>query len=349
MKLDNSIRNSIVPGMILAFVIAYVSEFIHKSIVIGGQKPISGVIIAILLGMLVKNTVGVNKLFEPGINFAMKKVLKAAIFLLGLGLSFITVVTTGSKALMIIVVCVTFAITATYFFGRKMGLPDKLATLIGIGTAICGSTAIVAASPAIDAKDEEVTFSVATITIFGVLAIFLYPLIGKVLLLTDMQFGTWAGVAVHETAQVVAAGFAYSDPAGQIATVVKLTRTVLLAPIVLILGVIYTRRQKDVAGGQGQRVNYFRIFPWFVVGFLAMAGLRTFGDTIWLNSAVWTSFLSNSQILSKFLIVTAMAGVGLLTSFNDMRTVGIRPFIVGLVASLIMAVFSITLIFALGI
>lgn len=349
MKLDTSIRKSIVPGMILAFVIAYVSEFIHKSIVIGGQKPISGVIIAILLGMLVKNTVGVNKLFEPGINFAMKKVLKAAIFLLGLGLSFITVVTTGSKALIIIVVCVTFAITITYLFGRKMGLPDKLATLIGIGTAICGSTAIVAASPAIDAKDEEVTFSVATITIFGVLAIFLYPLIGKALLLTDMQFGTWAGVAVHETAQVVAAGFAYSDPAGQIATVVKLTRTVLLAPIVLILGVIYTRQQKDVAGGQGQRVNYFRIFPWFVVGFLAMAGLRTFGDTIWLDSAVWTSFLSNSQTLSKFLIVTAMAGVGLLTSFNDMRTVGIKPFVVGLVASLIMAVFSITLIFALGI
>ncbi|GAB6178722.1 YeiH family protein [Desulfotomaculum defluvii] len=349
MKQDISIRNSIVPGMILAFIIAYTSEFIHKSIVIGGQKPISGVIIAILLGMLVKNTLGVNKVFEPGINFAMKKVLKAAIFLLGLGLSFITVVTTGSKALIIIVICVTFAITITYLFGRKMGLPDKLATLIGIGTAICGSTAIVAASPAIDAKDEEVTFSVATITIFGVLAIFLYPLIGKALMLTDMQFGTWAGVAVHETAQVVAAGFAYSDPAGQIATVVKLTRTVLLAPIVLILGVIYTRKQRNVAGSQGQKVNYFRIFPWFVVGFLAMAGLRTFGDTIWLNSQMWTSFLSNAQTLSKFLIVTAMAGVGLLTSFSDMKTVGIKPFVVGLVASLIMAVFSITLVFTLGI
>jgi uncharacterized integral membrane protein (TIGR00698 family) len=342
-------KKSIVPGMILAFIIAYASEFIHKSIVIGGQKPISGVIVAIILGMIVKNTIGVNKIFEPGINFAMKKVLKAAIFLLGLGLSFMAVVTTGSKALIIILICVTFAITATYFFGRKMGLPDKLATLIGIGTAICGSTAIVAASPAIDAKDEEVTFSVATITIFGVLAIFIYPLIGKALMLTDMQFGTWAGVAVHETAQVIAAGFAYSDPAGQIATVVKLTRTVMLAPIVLILGVIYTRKQKSVAGATGQKVNYFRIFPWFVVGFLAMAGFRTFGDALWFNNTMWTSFLSSSQVLSKFLIVTAMAGVGLLTSFSDMKTVGIRPFVVGLVASLIMAGFSITLIFALSI
>ncbi|RYD06245.1 hypothetical protein N752_04970 [Desulforamulus aquiferis] len=143
---------------------------------------------------------------------------------------------------------------------------------------------IVAASPAINAKDEEVSFSVATITIFGVLAIFLYPLIGKMLVLTDMQFGTWAGVAVHETAQVVAAGFAYSDPAGQIATVVKLTRTVLLAPIVLILGVIYANKQRNVAGAAGQRVNYLKIFPWFVVGFLAMAGIRTlvipFGSTV---------------------------------------------------------------------
>lgn len=349
MRLAVDMKKSIVPGLILAFIVAYFSEFIHKSIVIGGQKPISAVIVAILLGMLVKNTVGLNKAFEPGIDFAMKKVLKAAIFLLGLGLSFMAVVTTGSKALVIILICVAFAISLTYLFGRKMGLPDKLATLIGIGTAICGSTAIVAASPAIDAKDEEVTFSVATITIFGVLAIFLYPLIGKVLMLTDMQFGTWAGVAVHETAQVVAAGFAYSDPAGQIATVVKLTRTVLLAPIVLILGVLYASKQKAAAGNAGHKVNYYRIFPWFVVGFMAMAGLRTFGDTLWLNSEMWTSFLSMAQTLSKFLIVTAMAGVGLLTSFEDMKTVGIKPFIVGLVASLIMAGFSIALIFALSI
>ena len=194
---------------------------------------------------MIKNTIGVGPIFQKGIDFALKKVLKGAIILLGLSLSFITVVTTGAKALTIILICVTFAITITYFIGKKLGLPDKLATLIGIGTAICGSTAIVAASPAIDARDEEVTFSVATITIFGVLAIFLYPLLGKMMALTELQFGTWSGVAVHETAQVVAAGFAFSDGAGQIATVVKLTRTVLLAPIVLILGILYSRIRMD--------------------------------------------------------------------------------------------------------
>ena len=246
----------------------------------------------------------------------------------------------------IILICVTFAITITYAIGKKLGLPDKLATLIGIGTAICGSTAIVAASPAIDARDEEVTFSVATITIFGVLAIFLYPLLGKMMVLTDLQFGTWSGVAVHETAQVVAAGFSFSDPAGQIATVVKLTRTVLLAPIVLILGILYSRNQR---GQSVSKVNYFKIFPWFVVGFIAMAGLRTMGDSLFLESTQWSNFLAQASTLSKFMIVTSMAGVGLLTNFDDMKRVGIKPFIVGLVASLIMAVFSLVLIFALGI
>jgi uncharacterized integral membrane protein (TIGR00698 family) len=341
-----NIKNSIIPGLILAMIVGYFSEFLHGLIVIGGQKPVSGVIIAIIAGILIKNTIGVGPIFQKGIDFALKKVLKGAIILLGLSLSFITVVTTGAKALTIILICVTFAITITYFIGKKLGLPDKLATLIGIGTAICGSTAIVAASPAIDARDEEVTFSVATITIFGVLAIFLYPLLGKMMALTELQFGTWSGVAVHETAQVVAAGFAFSDGAGQIATVVKLTRTVLLAPIVLILGILYSRNQNGQSTG---KVNYLKIFPWFVVGFIAMAGFRTIGDSLFLESVQWTNFLSQASTLSKFMIVTAMAGVGLLTNFDDMKRVGIKPFVVGLVASLIMAVFSLVLIFFLGI
>lgn len=341
-----SLKKNIVPGLLLAFIIGYASEFLHDMIVIGGQKPVSGVIIAIVLGILIKNTVGVGEVFQPGITFSLQKVLKAAIILLGIKLSFIAVITTGAKALTIIVICVAFALTITYFIGKKLGLPDKLATLIGLGCAICGSTAIVAASPAIDADDEEVTFSVATITLFGVLAIFVYPILGKVLALTDMQFGTWAGIAVHETAQVIAAGFAYSDPAGNIATVVKLTRTTLLAPLVLMLGVIYARKQQ---GESSQKVNYIKIFPWFVVGFLAMAGFRTIGDSVWTNSAQWPVFIKQTKHLSSLMIVTAMAGVGLLTSFEQMKKVGMKPFIVGLVASLIMAVFSIGLIFVMGI
>lgn len=345
--MEKKLQNSIVPGVLMAIMIAFVARFIQDSIIIGGQKPVSGVIVAILLGILIKNTIGVKHIFQRGINFALKSVLQGAIILLGLSLSFMAVVTTGGKAMLIIILCVSIAIVLTYLLGLKLGLPDRLAMLIGIGTAICGSTAIVAASPAIHAKDEEVSFSVATITIFGVVAIFVYPLIGKMLMLTDMQFGTWAGIAVHETAQVVAAGFAYSDAAGQIATVVKLTRTVLLAPIVVILGVMYARKQKNLC--VDQKVNYLRIFPWFVVGFMVMAGLRTWGDSMWADSEAWLTFLSQTSVLAKFMIVTAMAGVGLLTSFDDMKKVGARPFVVGLFASLIMAVFSMGLIYFVGI
>lgn len=340
------VSSHILPGLLLAALIAVISQFLESIIVIGGQNPISGVIIAILLGLLVKNTIKIPTVFLPGIRFSLQKVLKLAIILLGLSLSFTAVLKTGGDALVIIVICVTAAISMTYWIGRKMGLTSKLAALIGIGCAICGSTAIVAAAPAIEAEDEDVTFSVATITLFGVAAIFLYPVIGKFLLMTDMQFGTWSGIAIHETAQVVAAGFAYSDPAGQIATVVKLTRTVLLAPLVLIFGVIYAKQQ---AGAATQKVNYIRIFPWFVVGFLALAIGRTIGDTMWVGNVQWEAFLVYAKKTAKFLIVIAMAGVGLLTSFKDMKRVGIKPFIVGLIASVIMAVFSIVLVFALGI
>ncbi|SMB91670.1 conserved hypothetical integral membrane protein [Desulfonispora thiosulfatigenes DSM 11270] len=341
-----SVKSNILPGLVLAGVIAGVSQYLEELIVIGGQHPISGVILAILIGILIKNTVKVGDSFQPGIRFALQKVLKGAIILLGLSLSFTAVLKTGADALIIILICVTAAISLTFFIGKKMGLPDKLAALIGIGCAICGSTAICAAAPAIEAEDEDVTFSVATITLFGVVAIFLYPIIGKMLLLTDMQFGTWSGIAVHETAQVIAAGFAYSDEAGKIATVVKLTRTVLLAPLVLIFGIIYARQKQ---GSTTQKVNYLRIFPWFVLGFIALAIFRTYGDTIWMDSAQWTAFLAQGKTIAKFLIVVAMAGVGLLTNFEDMKRVGIKPFIVGLIASVIMAVFSIILVYALGI
>lgn len=339
------VRTNILPGLLLASLIAVISQFLEGLIEIGGQNPISGVIIAILIGILIKNTMSLPDSVLPGVRFALQRVLKFAIILLGLSLSFTAVLKTGGDALGIILICVTVAISLTYWIGVKMGLSNKLAALIGIGCAICGSTAIVASAPAIEADDSDVTFSVATITLFGVVAIFLYPIIGKVLMMTDTQFGTWAGIAIHETAQVIAGGFAFSDPAGEIATVVKLTRTVLLAPLTLIFGIIYARSQ---AGKSTQKINYVRIFPWFVVGFIALAIVRTYGDSIMGDSAAWNDFLAYAKTVSKFLIVIAMAGVGLLTSFADMKTVGIKPFFVGLIASVIMAVFSIVLVFILG-
>ena len=343
MKYNNA---NFAPGVFLAATIAFISEYLHNIIIIGNQKPISGVIIAIVLGIAYKNLIGVKKTFEAGISLCLKKVLKIAIILLGLSLSFSAVITTGAKSFVIILLCVTVSIMITYKIGQKLGLSSKLAALIGIGTSICGATAIVAAAPAIEAGDEEVAFSVATITIFGVMAIFLYPILGKLMLMTDIQFGTWAGVAVHETAQVVAAGFAYSDAAGKVATIVKLTRTVLLAPLVLLLGVIYARQNQKA---NREKVNILSIFPWFVVGFMTMAALRTIGDAYFTPSELWVRILTQSKEVSKYFILVAMAGVGLMTNIKQMKTIGLKPFITGMIASLIMAVFSLSMIYALGI
>lgn len=161
-------------------------------------------------------------------------------------------------------------------------------------------------------KTGAIALVVIVITV--TLAIFIYPILGKLMLFNDLQFGTWAGLAIHETAQVVAAGFAFSPEAGEVATVVKLTRTVLLAPSVLIVGAIYARKNR----GQCGEINYLKIFPWFVIGFLFMAGLRTVGDNLWLNDAIWQTVLSFGKAASKLLIVIAMAAVGLKTSLQTM-------------------------------
>src|SRR5680860_165501 len=340
-------KSSIIPVLLVAIVIAVISRFLKELFVIGGSNPVSDVIIAILLGMFINATVDIPSALKPGINFCLKKVLKMAIILLGLGLSFAAVISTGAKALVIILICVAIALTLTQYLGRRLGLNDKLATLIGVGTSICGATAIVATAPAINADDADVSYSVATITFFGIIAIVIYPVIGSLLQMSDMQFGTWAGTAINETSQVVAAGFIYSDAAGKIATVVKLTRTVLLAPLVVLLGFIYARKQSEASGGS-QEVNVLKIFPWFVVGFLALALVRTIGDNIFGNIEMWRLLLTYAKITAKFLIVMAMASVGLMTNFQKMKTMGLRPFLGGLFAASIMGVVSIALIYLLN-
>lgn len=349
---------TLLPGLILVTGVSVIAGWVHTSVVIGNTHPVSDVVVAIILGMIVKAVVGIPAMFQPGVTFSLKKILKVSIILLGLGLSFSSVVQTGIKAALIIALCMVAALILTALIGKSLRLSQRLAALIGVGTAICGATAIVATAPAIDADDNEVTYSVATITLFGVLAIFVYPLLGKLLVLSDMQFGTWAGTAVNETAQVVAAGFAYSDAAGKIATVVKLTRTAMLAPVVLIMGFLFARQkaehsqENELPGSMRRRIDLIKIFPWFLLGFVSLALLRTIGDATLQGTVAgqsWETLLKTTGQVAKFLIVMAMAGVGLMTDFGKMRSVGFRPFLVGLAASTIMAVVSLALIRAAGV
>jgi len=330
----------IVPGVAVATVLAVISNTIHNLIVIGAQKPVSAVVIAIIIGMIVRSTGG-RKHLAPGLSFSVKKILRLAIILLGFDLKLSSVVATGVGTLGVILAAVLAGILSAVYLGRLMGLRDELSTLIGTGTAICGATAIVAAAPAVGADDSDVSYAVGTITIFGILAIFAYPFLGHGLGLTDSQFGTWAGTAVHETAQVLAVGFAYSDPAGKIAAIVKLTRTTLLAPLVVVLGAMYARKRT----GKFSREAAMKAFPYFILWFLAASVVRTVVDGFaGAGMPTWTAFLNQAKEASKFLIVVAMAATGMMTDFDRMRKVGIKPFVSGLAASLVVGALSLLLI-----
>lgn len=339
---------SLYPGLALAGAIAIVSRATSAAITVRGSHPISDVTLAILAGILIRAAwPQLRATYAPGAGFAVKRLLRLGIVLLGLGLSLRAVLTTGAGALAIIVTVVLAALVLTRWLGRLAGCRDKLATLIAVGTGICGATAIVTAAPVIEADDDDVCYAVAVITVFGMLAIFLYPLIGSLLGLADRQFGAWAGLAIHDTAQVVAAGFSYSEAAGKVATVVKLTRTSLLAPLVLVLAAMYR------SGKERGNVNLRKSFPWFIGGFLALAFVRSLGDSAFAGAAspaivaAWAGLKHWTGYLARLLIVTAMAGVGLSTDTGAFRAAGYKPLAIGFAASVIVGLASLALIVGL--
>lgn len=331
----------ILPGVLLCVAIAIPSILFHQYI----YKPISSISVAIILGLIINNTIRLPSIYKKGISFSLKRILRWGIILLGIRLSFIDVLKIGGNALVVIIICITTAIFLVKAIAKKMRLPEKLGTLVGVGTAICGNSAIVATAPVIDAKEEDVACSVTIVTFFGVLAVFVYPIVGHLLKLAESTFGTWAGTAINDTSQVVAAGFMYSQRSGEIATVVKLTRTLFMAPVIVLLGYIYTRsKNEEIDKGVQLRkkIHFKKIFPWFLLGFLAMALIRTMNI---LPSAM----INIIKSLAKYFIVTALAGIGLTTDFKIMRQECFkRPLGVGLIAASIMGVLSITIIKVLG-
>ncbi len=341
---------ALVPGLALTFAIAVVASLAAGFL----PAAVNAVIVAVLMGLFIRNWVNLPAQFQPGIKFSLQKLLRFAIILLGIRLSFLEVVRIGAQSVAIIVTLMTAAILLVYLGGKYLKLPRRLALLIGVGTAICGNSAIVAVAPVIDAKEEEVSFSVATITLFGMLAVFLYPLIGLALGMSDSFFGTWAGTAVNDTSQVVATGFAYSQGAGEVATVVKLTRNALLGPVIVLIGILWDRgvpekgmatdptcttwvcRELRRLGRLGTGAHLF------VLGFLVMAVLNTLG--VFPKPVV-----TQVNAVSSFLILMALAGVGLGTNLGQMRKTGLKPFYLGLFGAALLAMLSLGLIYLAGI
>jgi uncharacterized integral membrane protein (TIGR00698 family) len=288
------------------------------------------------------------------------------IVLLGARLHFGEMLKVGLTGLLLSGLETAVALGLLLLLARWLNLPRKLGILLGVGTAICGGTAIVATAPVIEAEDKDVAFSVATVTLLGLLGMVALPIIGHLLDLSSKQFGIWAGLAIHQTPQVVAAGYAYSPSnaeyspvAGDTATIVKMARVCLLAPVVFLIGLMHARSKARESSTVGSRkINYLNLFPMFVLGFVGMALLNTLGllpeltfrNAGWLGAGTHsTTLASAAEQGSRFCILISMAAVGLETRFAAMRQTGVKPFAASFSAVLFLAILLLVLIKALAI
>lgn len=323
---------ALVPGVAAAVAVATLAT------VVGTFVPVVGApVIAIVCGMIAAAVVGPRARLRPGITFTSKTVLKSSIVVLGLGLSLGQVLSTGARSLPVLVGTLVAALLVAWLAGRLLGLRRDVSTLIGVGTAICGASAIAATDAVIDADDADVSYAVATIFIFNVVAVLLYPTIGHALGLSQRSFGLWSGTAINDVSSVVAASTVYGHAATAYAVVVKLTRTLAIIPIALGLAALRGRRRK-VAGAPTPAAGFRlrSIFPWFIVAFAAAVLVNTLG----LVPAGWHRGLGD---LATWMITAALAAIGLSTDFGRLRRAGARPLALGAVLWMTVGVMSLAL------
>jgi uncharacterized integral membrane protein (TIGR00698 family) len=277
---------------------------------------LSEVLIAVWLGLVIATLGWLPATAGPGLRLAQQRILRLGIILLGARLSLFDVAAIGTGALGLVAACMAAVLAFVVIVGHVARLPRRLVLLIGVGTAVCGNSAIIATAPVLKAEEREVSFAVATITLFGTLAVFLYPLVGSALQLGDVAFGMWTGVAVNDTSQVVAASAAYSGIALDTATVVKLVRNTLMAPLILLIAFWWNRTAAVAVEGESARQGALKAFPLFVLGFLAMALLRTVGVIEPATARVIDEVV-------KVCILIALAAVGLSTKLSVLWTIGL--------------------------
>lgn len=283
---------------------------------------LGGTLIALILGMLLNPLVCRYEAFDPGINWTSKKILRAGIILAGITLSFSQVIQAGKYALILMVFTLATSFGVGYVCRKVFKINWKLASLLSVSTAICGGTAVATLGPTIRAKNRDIAYAISATFIFDILTVIAFPWIGRLLGLGDTGYGLWIGTSVNDTSSVVAAGYAFSDAAGVLATIVKLTRTLFIVPIVLVFSWIHAKKER-LSQGAG-KVNIIKIFPWFILGFLAVVAIRSTGF-------VPDDIVDKVSFLSKFFLSMALAAIGLKTSFKEVSGVGIKPMIAGVI------------------
>lgn len=315
-------------GILLCLCIAIPAWFLGK------QFPIiGGAVIAILAGMLITIFIKNKNPFEAGIKFTSKKILQWAVILLGFGLNLNVILQTGRQSLPIIVSTIATSLVIAYVLHKALHIPGKISTLIGVGSSICGGSAVAATAPVIDADDEEVAQAISVIFFFNVLAALLFPTMGKLLgfsTLSGEAFGIFAGTAVNDTSSVTAAASTWDNMWNlgsatlDTAVTVKLTRTLAIIPITLVLAFLRTRKEK-AEGSAGTKVSIKKIFPMFILYFIAASVITTAAVSVGVSSGVFSPI----KELSKFFIVLAMAAIGLNTDIIKLIKTGGKPIIMG--------------------
>ena len=327
----------------------------------GRPSPVSGIMVAIVLGIAVANTTGVPKLFAPGLAFSMKKMLRLGIICVGIRLSLVDVFSLGAVAVPVVAFIIVIALVVTPWFARRIGVSENLGTLAAASTAICGVTAALAVAPAIEADDREVAYTLANVTLFGALSMFVDPYLAHALLgQVPAAVGLFLGTGIHDTSQVMGAALSYrelfhDEKALQVATVTKLTRNLFLAAVVPALAYLHARRR---GRSEGTPVTLRGIFPVFVLGFVGMAAVRSAGDamlargsTAWgvWDARAWAGLAKTvGETVSGWTLGTAMAAVGLSTRFSVLKGLGAKPFYVGAASATLVAALALLLATLVG-
>lgn len=346
------------PGLALAIALGalagVVSDRAGRGLLGLEKSPISPVMVGILVGMALRNLAPLPVGLRPGLRFCVTKVLRLGIILLGIRLSVFDVMRLGALSLPVVIACILSGVLFTMLLARLFALPSRLGTLIGVGTSICGVSAIAATGPVIRAEDEEVAYAIAVITVFGMLAMIVYPFVCPMLFAGDpTSIGLFLGTAVHDTSQVNGAGIIYADAhaaprALDVAVVTKLVRNLFMIAVIPLMALRQHRMEARGDASGRTRIRLARLFPAFVIGFVLMAALRSAGDAtlahgaafgLWTDAA-WRQLCGMIQTGSGWCLVVALSAVGLSTDFRAMRSLSLKPFFLGFGAAIAVGVVS---------
>ena len=340
---------AIFPGVVLALIFCLFSQGINNVIGIeifqNSKSPISTVMIAILLGIIMGNAFTPRPGMMVGLDFTQKYILKLGIIFLGIRLSFEELVKFGSIAIPLIIFCIIGVLILVKLLIKKVSISSKMSYLIAIGTSVCGATAIVATAPVINAKKTEIAYAIANITLFGVIAMIVYPYFAEWYFDNNsIKTGLFLGTSIHETSQVAAAGLIYDQQFNNpetlnVATVTKLIRNSFLVVMIPLFAFLYNRGE-----AKDKKYSIFSIFPYFIIGFIGMMMVRNLGDHIFSvenkNYELWIDLVGYIKILTTVFLTMAMAAVGISINLGELKSMGYKPFVVGLVAAITVGIIS---------